>query len=502
MSSVFLHSPDPKLTNLLEGLFISYGTVTPSEGAYDAIIHWKGNFADSENLNGYPGFILNRPEMLVKVQDKSYVRQTFVRNGLLLDSSQRAGKMDTFVGSKYIVPVFHLRAIALYVCETKGLLLSSQSNLKSVYRGIGLEDVSKTVKKIISDAIRAVYCLGLDFGIVKIRLNASGQTISVDVNPQPKLTKPLAQLFAKAIHDFDMEIRTELTNKQQVMMGMDPEFILRGTDGKVVPASKFLKRKGQVGSDAIHIGNRRVIYPLVELRPEPSPDPRQLVTNLINTMHMAAGKITDTSLKWNAGGMPVKGFPLGGHLHLSNIWLNSELLRVLDNYLALPLTLIEDSTTRLRRPGFGALGDFRRQPHGGFEYRTLPSWLVSPRITKGVIALTLVIAEHYRQLRRRPLEDERVLAAYFNIEKVEPEEQTDPLRKNDFLVNVINIIWVDLEKLSAYKHYIHYLEPLRKQMTEQQRWDEQRDFRRVWKIKPYTDEIKNKPTFRDIIERV
>ena len=71
---------------------------------------------------------------------------------------------------------------------------------------------------------------------------------------------------------------------------------------------------------------------------------------------------------------------------MSRIWLTSRLLRVLDNYLALPFILIEDQNTKLRRPRYGFLGDFRRKTHGGFEYRTLPSWIVSPRITKGVIA--------------------------------------------------------------------------------------------------------------------
>lgn len=486
MSSFFLHSPDPSLSYLIKNLSIPHGTVIPKDGPFEAIIHWGGN---SGNGNDDTGFILNRPSMIEQTKDKSLQRETFVRYGLLSNAAELSVDKGVFMGSKYRIPVFHLKAIAAYVCETKGLLLSSVSKLKSVYRAVVVDEADKTMKKIISDAIRAVYCLGLDYGVVKICLNMSGKTLSIDVDPQPKLTNSLAQLFSKAMNDFDLELRTELTNKQQVMMGMDPEFILRGTDGRVVSASKFLKHKGRVGSDAIHIGNHRVIYPLVELRPEPSSEPRQLIKNLMQTMNMAAVQITDTSLKWNAGGMPVRGFPLGGHLHLSNIWLNSELLRVMDNYLALSLTLIEDSTTRLRRPGFGALGDFRRQPHGGFEYRTLPSWLVSPRITKGVIALTRVIAEHYRQLRRRPLEDERVMAAYFNIEKIEPVEQIDPLEKSRYLVNVVNIMWYDLEKLSTYNNYINYLEPFRRQIMQLQTWDEQKDFRRVWKITPFTDTV-------------
>lgn len=101
--------------------------------------------------------------------------------------------------------------------------------------------------------------------------------------------------------------------------------------------------------------------------------------------------------------MPQPGFPLGGHLHFSGVSLNGALLRALDNYLALPLALLEDKRATRRRPHYGNLGDFRRQSYGGFEYRTLPSFLISPQLAKGVIGMAFLIASQYPRLQRRPL---------------------------------------------------------------------------------------------------
>jgi hypothetical protein len=189
-------------------------------------------------------------------------------------------------------------------------------------------------------------------------------------------------------------------------------------------------------------------------------------------MHLASRKITDSSLEWLAGGMPVKGFPLGGHLHFSGVWLNNELLRVLDNYLALPLVLIEDITTANRKPKYGFLGDFRKQRHGGFEYRGLPSWLVSPKVTRGVFAIAKIIATDYRLLPARPLEDPAVQVAYYTSDK----ELIRPL---------LPALWNDMARLPSYRKHEAAMLTLKKMLLRMQSWDEQHDIRRNWQIGPF-----------------
>src|SRR5690606_31866806 len=73
----------------------------------------------------------------------------------------------------------------------------------------------------------------------------------------------------------------------------------------------------------------------------------------------------------------------------------------LDNYLALPVLFLENpKSSRLRRPRYGFLGDWRSQPHGGFEYRTPGSWLISPQYAQAVLCLAKVVATDYPLLRR------------------------------------------------------------------------------------------------------
>ncbi|MEC0249459.1 hypothetical protein P4H65_27130, partial [Paenibacillus chitinolyticus] len=189
-------------------------------------------------------------------------------------------------------------------------------------------------------------------------------------------------------------------------------------------------------------------------------------------MRTAARKIGDDSLAWIAGGMPLPGFPLGGHVHFSRCWLNSHLLRALDNYLALPLMMIEGETTALRRPRYGLLGDYRRQRHGGFEYRTLPSWLVSPEIALGVFALARIIADRYFELDQRPLDDMEAQENYYAGNK-------------PGLADAAESVWADLEKQPMYGEFARYLRPLREQSRRMEGWQELADFRRSWKIGPY-----------------
>lgn len=267
------------------------------------------------------------------------------------------------------------------------------------------------------------------------------------------------------------------------MLGADPEFLLLSPQGKVVPASRFLQREGAVGCDAIVLGGHRVILPLAELRPRPSHNPRELAGNLHRTMRLAARRINDESLSWLSGGMPLKGFPLGGHIHFSRCWLNSHLLRALDNYLALPLLLIEGETARSRRPRYGFLGDYRRQPHGGFEYRTLPSWLVSPAVARGVLSLAALIAGSYRKLPGNPLQHPDIQAYFYT-------------GKKELLLGTVHKLWNDLESLEeAYAVYAADLKPLKEMIFAMKSWDEMQDFRKAWKIAPFNRKEAIRPAF-------
>ncbi len=144
-----------------------------------------------------------------------------------------------------------------------------------------------------------------------------------------------------------------------------------------------------------------LIYPLAEVRPPPSPDPLELVENLRRAFARAASAVRGHRISFQAGGTALRRFSIGGHIHFSNARLSTDLLRALDNYVALPVLLLENPvSSRLRRPRYGYLGDWRPQPHGGFEYRTPGSWVISPQYAAAVLCLAKAVAQDYPLLRR------------------------------------------------------------------------------------------------------
>ncbi|NHN30772.1 putative amidoligase domain-containing protein [Paenibacillus agricola] len=463
-----LHSNEPTLQLLLDRIHIPHGTRLPARLESTCLIYW-GCFHPhrQEPLTLQPV----KNQLRAAALDKAAVQLRL--HGI---QSELDGKRQHF-SYEYMIPVFHLQALALFQKKTaafygRQLPTSMQKPELGGFEEIVVETLSYHAVRSKREAVKALYALGLDYGVVRIGVRSSGELAVLEVQAVPELTVRLAELFAEALQRFADELASSYLQKEEVMLGADPEFLLRDQRGKVVFASKFLEKEGAVGCDAIVLPSFRKIYPLAELRPEPSMELDRLLNHLHRTMHQATRRITDSSLEWLAGGMPVKGFPLGGHLHFSGAWLNHELLRVLDNYLALPLVLIEDTTTADRKPKYGFLGDFRKQRHGGFEYRVLPSWLVSPRVTRGVFAIAKLVVTHYRLLPARPLEDSVIQAAYYEGNK-------------SLIRPLLPALWNDLVRLPSYRKHEVALNTFKSMLLRMQAWDEQRDIRRNWQIGPF-----------------
>ncbi|MEX2103921.1 MAG: hypothetical protein WD907_01130, partial [Bacilli bacterium] len=280
-------------------------------------------------------------------------------------------------------------------------------------------------------------------------------------------------LFEKAIETYYEQNTTLFYDNKEIVLGADPEFMLRNECGEMVLASDFFDTNGEVGCDATWAhGRDRNEKPIAELRPQPNSDPRQLVINLYKTMLRAVRKIDNANIDWLAGAMPLGRHRLGGHIHFSNVKLDSYLIRCLDNYLTLSLTLIEHENGPKRRPKYGFLGDCRRQFHGGFEYRTPASWLISPKATKGVFALSKLIVQNSKVLTQNPLESVDVQHAYYRGDK------------NKLLPHVTQL-WSELTQLEGYKQYDEYLESFREMVLSMQPWDESLDIRKKWRLPPY-----------------
>ncbi|PQP82270.1 hypothetical protein C0Q44_19460 [Paenibacillus sp. PCH8] len=365
---------------------------------------------------------------------------------------------------RYDVEISCLQAIRIKRKDTSGMGGAQESLLER-------EAASTLYRRVERLAIKTLYTLGLDHGAVRMEASGNGGCAVISIDPRPwKGVTNLAVAYRESWKRHQELLDEERNHSPVPVLGMDPEFLLvQMPESKIVPASRFLERTGMAGCDSVTIGGRR-IYPVAELRPAPSSEPRELLAHLMKAFAAASRSISDHSLIWQAGGMPQRGLPLGGHIHFSGVNMTGELLRSLDNYLALPLAFLQDPRGSGRRPRYGALGDFRLKSYGGFEYRTLPSFLVSPLVAKGVVALSGLIAGGYTQLRQRPLAEAAIHTAFYE-------------GKRDVMQRYIPALLDDLKNVDGYARYERYASPFIRQLELGRTWDESRDIRKLWNIR-------------------
>jgi hypothetical protein len=430
------------------------------------VIQW-GNGGLSGNQRGT--VVLNGSEAYQHATRPLYRDRILMLNGIPVAS---ALKQDEGIPTlrRYFAFVFQQEVLGLFRSSGNQIWMHHRPpEGDEDYEEIEQDLKNREIRKIIHYSIRSIYALGLDFGGVFIGVNQQGKMRVLDIRPTVNLNEVLARRFVKSVQRF---FKTYfILHPEQVMLGADPEFILKDEKGELVMASQFFPRRGMVGCDqVVHRGEElQTQYPLAELRPPPADDPEKLFKNIYIAMVLGARKINNPDIHWLAGGMPLEGYPIGGHIHFSRIELNSQFLRVLDNYLALPLSILENEQSRKRRPRYGYLGDFRRQFHGGFEYRTLPSWLISPVVARGVLALSKLLALHYKHLRKLPLQDIHIQEAFYHGKKEE-------------LYELLPGLWRDIESLPSYYRYAKLLNPFKQLLLEGEEWNEMEDIRQGWKL--------------------
>jgi len=476
MAVFVLHAGQPELARFLSLLQVPAGTALPRAepgGPSWTAVSWRGE--KPVRLPEGAGEPMQPAAAVRRASNARRVAEDLRRHGIRTAPSESDGR--SAIVRTFVVPVFGLEALGAFasVSGAKAMAAAAGSLRRPAAPRVAPDaDASRGTaqKRAERAAVRAVYALGLDYGVVRVRADEDGAPLVESVDASPSVAAgEFAPLFAAAVNKLEASSGAE---GGALLLGMDPEFVLRrpGPGGKIVSASRYFERRGRVGCDSVRIGDK-LVYPLAELRPSPAAEPRELLRNLYAAMRLAASRIDDASLEWLAGGMPAPGFALGGHIHVSGVALNADLLRAMDNYMALPLALLEDGNASRRRPRYGALGDFRRQFHGGFEYRTLPSWIVSPILALGVISLAKVVCEHVRELRGRPLARPEMQAHYYAGDK-------DALRPTALA------LWSELERTSGYARYAKALDRLKRRIERAEPWNEQQDVRAAWKIPPYS----------------
>ncbi|MBD3918913.1 hypothetical protein H8B09_09130 [Paenibacillus sp. PR3] len=466
--------------------------------AYDALIVVSGAprmnnsvKPDSAGLSA-AAWMLLAPGASQALTDQAEVVRRWSRAGLLRHAptgERKALDPDRLIQEAlrdgwrvYAVSVFHLEVIAVERCWSQGngmkavvdTALTSTDRLLSDVELVKQMGADPALRRVARAAVRALYSLGLDLGIAIVAIDGDGRTAALDVRQVPPFCEADGSIWANAVGRFQSMYATTLAAApgqpyKHILIGADPEFVLVKPNGRIASADRFFGVGGGAGADALLIG-QRLTYPIGELRPDPAVTPDELAANVRRQLIRADAKVDDDSLRWAAGAMPIGGIALGGHIHLSGVPLTSRLLRQLDRYVALPIAMIESDSGR--RPRYGMLGDYRQQSHGGFEYRTLPSWLVSPAAAKAAFALTLLCAHDSWSLRVPPLLPERVEEAFYRGDR-------------RVLVQQLDGIAAELAVAPSFSAYARWIEPLFAAVRQGTVWDAAADFRRKWRVGPY-----------------
>ena len=85
----------------------------------------------------------------------------------------------------------------------------------------------------------------------------------------------------------------------------------------------------------------------------------------------------------------------GGHIHIGGLGRNptNQIINNVWRFISTPLNSISNHENR--RNNYGNKGDYNTQDrYGGYELRSPLSWIVTPRISKGVFVITSIIANN------------------------------------------------------------------------------------------------------------
>lgn len=299
----------------------------------------------------------------------------------------------------------------------------------------------------------------------------------------------------------------------QIMLGCDPEFVVTDTEGAGIYGDTAMgysfgdpaKKAAQLGSDG----------PCVEIRPTPEDTPEALVNNIKTLLVNNTGKIRD--LLWVGGASyrdktMSRRFPIGGHIHFglpnlpgaannTNKLLQNQIVRVLDEMVAVPLVRIDTPMPSERRLklGYGKFHDMKAFDYK-FEWR-VPSgiWLIHPMVAKAVLSVSkAVVEECWKRYEDRDcdskfmLEKDRkdnLLKSFSCLDTEKIREFVNNSKASDIKVDLVREIQKKVRQMSTYPVYKEGIDdffnlcattnstPTKKQLLLKSGWLENKSFK-------------------------
>lgn len=255
-------------------------------------------------------------------------------------------------------------------------------------------------------SLRAYYALGIGEFVRMARKDGGFMTLyvteahSADLNVAADYASVTTNNYEQLLVTDEQAV--ELHRISGITLGCDPElFLVNRYTGAPVSAYRLFKKHGEVGNDGM----------LLELRPQPSVDEKEL-TNTIGTLIRRAraelNKFPEGPTTMLLGASHYGGLTAGFHLHFglprgllghnNKVRAAASIITTaMDYFVGIPSIIPEGSHDAIRRtrPGiaYGKPGGMRLDSRT-FEYR-LPGGILlqHPIFTRGILALGAVVVE-------------------------------------------------------------------------------------------------------------
>lgn len=277
-----------------------------------------------------------------------------------------------------------------------------------------------------------------------------------------------------------------------ITLGSDPElYLIDSYTNNIVGANRFIKEKyGDVGYDGL----------LMEIRPMPSVEVKELTTNIYNLLLQARQKINEHPegkyITMKAASCYKNGITAGFHLHygLPTMLLRKNydvgiiarlMVMVLDFYVGLPSIIAEGKDDVLRRTipyiKYGKPGGYVLD-NRTLEYRLPGGYMLRhPILSEGLIALGITVVEDLVS-RINVCTD-----CFVSLSKMKTLKDMYQLYPNlptiellyHFICNIddaparsqLNTIITDVKQMVGYKKRSLYIEPLFTTLLENIKFD-------------------------------
>ena len=172
---------------------------------------------------------------------------------------------------------------------------------------------------------------------------------------------------------------------------------------------------------------------------------------------------------------------LGGHIHLGFDRIGTETdAIILSTFVGIPLTLIENFYERDRHRVYGKFGEYNvkaianEDTYNGLEFRMPSSWLVSPQITIGALALAYTTMHEILLGGKGTLKHIDFMKFFWENEEQYEQEKWDVLKEK------IPEIYSEVKKMRLYPEYKEYIDYIFDMIERGESWDSNADILVTW----------------------